>query len=392
MLDLIEAQKAIRGESLDGWLFCNYAHRDSLSDSLLAVPEGHTNSRLWFAFVPPTGQIQVLVHVIEPLILDHLNPSRNLYDSWETLRAKLASWQGKRVAVLADSGQPSISTMDGGTLEMIRSAGIIPVSAAVLMQRCFSLMNSKARASHERTAEQLYQLTHDTWTWIAHRFTSGIPTTEGEVQDYLLDGFDRSGLVTDHPPIVGFGKNSADPHYTPPGTDHSGPRGALLEPEQVIQLDMWAKEPDGWYADISWVGFSGALPPANIVETFKTLCCARDLVFDRLEQCHGTGQPANGVELDTAVRNYLIEAGHKTALRHRTGHGIDTDCHGSGVNLDSIEFPDHRPILEGSCFSVEPGLYFQSWGLRTEINLYILEGRPVISGGVPQSEIITISG
>lgn len=391
MLDLIEAQKAIRGEGLDGWLFCNYAHRDSLSDSLLAVPEGHTNSRLWFALVPPEGQIQVLVHVIEPSILDHLNPSRCLYDSWETMRAKLAVWQGKHIAVLADSGQPSISTMDGGTLDLLRSAGIIPVSAAVLMQRCFSLMDSDSRVSHERTAKKLYQLTHDTWDWIADRFTAGIPTTEGEVQDYLLDGFDRSGLITDHPPIVGFGKNSADPHYMPPGKDHSGPRGALLEPEQVVQLDMWAKESGGWYADISWSGFSGAQAPANIIQTFAILCRARDLVFETLMQCLGTGLPVTGAELDAAVRNYLTAAGYKTALRHRSGHGIDTDCHGSGVNLDSVEFPDHRPILEGSCFSVEPGLYFKSWGLRTEINLYILEGRPVVSGGIPQSGLLTIS-
>jgi len=390
MLDLHMAQKAIRGEGLDGWLFCNYGHRDRLTDSLLGVPDSLTNSRLWFACIPPVGPVQVLVHVIESTILDQLNPCKKMYNSWETLLDKLGSWHGKQVAVLVDSGQPSVSTMDGGSLEIIRSAGIIPISAASLMQRCFSLMENSSINSHERTAKKLYQLTQDTWEWVRDRFVSGIQLSEGEVQDFILDGFSYSGLVTDHPPIVGFGVHSADPHYMPPGKDHTGQRGALLKPNQIIQLDMWAKEPDGWYADISWVGYSGSQPSTAIVETFDILCHARDRVFQMLLEGLNSKNPVSGADLDTTIRQFLVEAGFEFALRHRTGHGIDTDCHGSGVNLDSIEFPDRRPILEGSCFSVEPGLYFQDWGLRTEINLYIFEGRPVISGGTPQSRILTL--
>ena len=66
---------------------------------------------------------------------------------------------------------------------------------------------------------------------------------------------------------------------------------------------------------------------------------------------------------------------------HRTGHGIDTNCHGSGVNLDGVEFPDNRKILPGSCFSIEPGIYLKDFGMRTEINMYLTnEGIPIISG------------
>jgi Xaa-Pro aminopeptidase len=68
-------------------------------------------------------------------------------------------------------------------------------------------------------------------------------------------------------------------------------------------------------------------------------------------------------------------------MKHRTGHGIDTQCHGSGVNIDSWEFPDPRPSLEGSCFSLEPGIYFPDFGMRTEVNVYINKGRAIISQG-----------
>ena len=92
--------------------------------------------------------------------------------------------------------------------------------------------------------------------------------------------------------------------------------------------------------------------------------------------------------MDEAVRSLLIVAGYEAALRHRTGHGIDVEVHGSGANLDSVEFPDRRLLLEGSCFSVEPGLYFPDFGLRTEIDVYIKDGVPRVSGGAPQKEFL----
>jgi Xaa-Pro aminopeptidase len=84
--------------------------------------------------------------------------------------------------------------------------------------------------------------------------------------------------------------------------------------------------------------------------------------------------------VDQRAREILIGKGYQKALKHRTGHGIDTELHGSGVNMDSVEFPDSRFLLEGSCFSIEPGIYFDDYGLRTEIDVYIKEGKPVVSG------------
>jgi Xaa-Pro aminopeptidase len=54
-----------------------------------------------------------------------------------------------------------------------------------------------------------------------------------------------------------------------------------------------------------------------------------------------------------------------------------------------VEFPDSRPLLEGSCFSLEPGLYFTDFGLRTEIDVYITHEKPVISGKNRQFAILT---
>jgi Xaa-Pro aminopeptidase len=53
-----------------------------------------------------------------------------------------------------------------------------------------------------------------------------------------------------------------------------------------------------------------------------------------------------------------------------------------------VEFPDSRLLLEGSCFSVEPGVYLDEFGMRSEINVYISGGKPVVSGKNPQFELL----
>ncbi len=77
-------------------------------------------------------------------------------------------------------------------------------------------------------------------------------------------------------------------------------------------------------------------------------------------------------------------------LFHRKGHGIDTEVHGSGVNRDSQEYPDTRCLMNGSCFSVEPGIYMNEFGMRTEINVYIRDNNAVVSGPGPQTELLTL--
>ena len=53
----------------------------------------------------------------------------------------------------------------------------------------------------------------------------------------------------------------------------------------------------------------------------------------------------------------MARGGLEGHLLHRTGHNLGTDhVHGMGTNLDDVEFPDDRPLLPWSGFTVEPGL------------------------------------
>ena len=129
-----------------------------------------------------------------------------------------------------------------------------------------------------------------------------------------------------------------------------------------MQFDLWAREPapGAVYADISWVAYTGSALPAEIAATFAAVCAARDgavaLIRERLQR----SAPVSGAEVDRHARAILEQQGLLSHVRHRTGHAIDTRLHGIGVNLDAVEFPDPRPLLDGSCFSIEPGVYRRS--------------------------------
>jgi Xaa-Pro aminopeptidase len=151
----------------------------------------------------------------------------------------------------------------------------------------------------------------------------------------------------------------------------------------VVQFDLWAKEtgPSAIYADISWVGVFAPAPSAEQEKAFRELVSVREGAYNFIAGELAAGRTVSGAMADANARDALVRLGYGPAIKHRTGHGIDTEVHGSGVNIDCWEFPDHRPILEGSCFSLEPGIYFPRFGMRTEIDVYVRDGRAVISQG-----------
>lgn len=55
MLTVSRIQEAIRGEKLDGWLFCHFAHRDRLADDILGLDAAQVSSRRWFCLIPASG-------------------------------------------------------------------------------------------------------------------------------------------------------------------------------------------------------------------------------------------------------------------------------------------------------------------------------------------------
>lgn len=382
------AQKA----GLAGWLFCNFAHRDTLTDSLLSLNGETVSTRKWFYIIPASGDPYKIVHAIETDILTSLPGSTFIYASQRELQTILRRFSSRTFASQVDRDLSVISTLDAGTLRFLEELDIRVESAATLIQQYKGLLSPQDIENHLKASDAVYEAMHSAWDFIAAHFHDKKTLTEYDVQCHILQHFKRSALISDHPPIVAFGSNSGNPHYEVSLNSeiHGGiVQNAVAKKGDVIQLDMWAAYPDGIYADISWVGIYDTVVPQKIADEFDILAGARDTVYATLQEKYNSQECCTGFELDEKVRHVLCEAGFEHSLKHRSGHGIDTKCHGSGVNLDSIEFPDHRPVLEGSCFSVEPGLYFSDYGMRTEINIYISQHSPIISGEI-QKRVLTV--
>jgi Xaa-Pro aminopeptidase len=48
--------------------------------------------------------------------------------------------------------------------------------------------------------------------------------------------------------------------------------------------------------------------------------------------------------------------------------------------MDDYESHDDRRLLPGTGFTIEPGLYFDSFGVRTEINVFYGQREALVTG------------
>jgi Xaa-Pro aminopeptidase len=157
-------------------------------------------------------------------------------------------------------------------------------------------------------------------------------------------------------------------------------------------LDLWGKleRAGAVFADITWVGFAGPRVPERFAQAFGAVVAARDAAIQLVQEAARNGRELRGWEVDRAASSVLQEAGYGAQILHRTGHSLGESVHGNGVNLDDYETHDDRRLLRGSGFTIEPGVYFADFGVRSEINMVLgVEDAPVT--GPLQTEIVTLA-
>jgi Xaa-Pro aminopeptidase len=374
-------QEALRASKLDGWLFFDHHHRDPLAYRILQIPTDLLVSRRWYYLIPAEGEPRKLVHRIESGTLNALPGRCEVYSSWteqqKKLHAMLAGSTRIAMQYSPNCAIPYVSLVDGGTLELIRAAGVEIISSADLVQEFEARLTEAQFQSHIEAGKRIDQIRREAFELIDARIRAQDPLTEYDVHGFIRRRFDQSELESDHGPIVAVNANASDPHYEP-----SPERAAHIQCGDVVLIDMFAKlcQPGSIFYDITWTGVCGDTIPDRVQNVFQVVRDARKKATDLVTRKIAARERLAGFEVDDAARGHIENHGLGEYFFHRTGHSIATEIHGTGANMDNLESHDERQILAGSCFSVEPGVYLPEFGIRSEVNMYVGDGFAKVTG------------
>ena len=143
------------------------------------------------------------------------------------------------------------------------------------------------------------------------------------------------------------------------------------------------------FADITWIGFTGRRVPDRCAQACGAVSDARDAAVRLVQDAIRAGRELRGWEVDRAASSVLRDAGYGERILHRTGHSLGESVHGNGANMDDYETHDDRRLLAGSGFTIEPGVYFDDFGVRTEINMIVAPRDAAVTGPL-QTGILTL--
>ena len=205
---------------------------------------------------------------------------------------------------------------DRGDSAAGRRSGVLGRSGPAVRR---PLERSGAGDAPRRRPQALYRVKDRAFEAIAARLRRGEPTTEYDVQQLMVGWFAEEGLITDSPPLVACMENAGNPHYVPPadGQPHHSPN-------ELVLLDLWGKrdQPGAVYADITWVGFTGAARAGRIRHGLR----GRRRRSRRGGRAGAEGGARRQRSSRLAGRSRGADGARATRLRraflHRTGHNL----------------------------------------------------------------------
>jgi len=345
-------------------------------------------TRRYFVLLPRGGKPVAVAHRIELSAFDDFPGEVRPYAAWNELHLLLRRLVKDKTVAMEISprdGIPYLDRVPYGVIELIQGFGARIVPSGPLVSRFVARWSVNELEGHRRAAEALASIAREALHWVGAELARGVEVRETAVQRRVMEAIARARLVIDHPPIVGFAANSANPHYEPrEGAD------SVLTSGDVLLLDLWAGvAPRTVVADQTWMGVAGTTANTAVQRVWNCVRAARDAVVTRLRE--GWHTTLTGADLDDTARAVIREAGFGEYFTHRTGHSIDRDLQGSGPHLDNFETADARTLIPGVGFSVEPGIYLPGrFGVRSEINVFLHDSGPEVTPAKPQTDLLLV--
>lgn len=167
------------------------------------------------------------------------------------------------------------------------------------------------------------------------------------------------------PIIVASGRNSRLPH--------SMPTSRTIEERDILMVD-WGAVVEGYSSDMTRTVFIGDAP-----DGWRK---ARDAVAEALNASIShirEGIPAR--ELFDAAAGVLEGFGMREKMIHGLGHGVGLEVHES----PTLAAGSRDVIRKGMVFTIEPGVYFEDFGVRIEEMITVGRDGPVLLSNIPRT-------
>ncbi len=167
--------------------------------------------------------------------------------------------------------------------------------------------------------------------------------TESAIAEFMTKRFVKYGApVLSFPPIVAFGKNTANIHHEP--------NKAKLKKGDIIMFDLGCTV-NHYCSDMTRTYFFGE-PNAKQKKIYLAVLEAQNRAIKKIQK----GERRAKV-IDKIVRRFLAKK-FKNNFKHGLGHGVGTVIH---------EWPNLKPKSEdilpvGCVMTIEPGIYLKGFG------------------------------
>jgi Xaa-Pro dipeptidase len=386
-------QDYLKAQGLDAWILVDYENRNTTLVSF--VGEKMLTRKILMVF-PKTGKPYLITHLIDTVFLkdpDVLSQfDLHVYKTWKEMLAyeknDFKDYQKVAMDISEEGLLPRIALADYGSVDFIKSLGIQVVTSGDILERFSAAYDEKAHEGQVWACKKALEIKDEAFALIRKLVLEKGETDEYTIQKFICDRFHQEGMVYDDAAIVAVNHNASNPHYGPTESIHSP-----IKKGDSVLIDMWAKpdQPNGVYADITWMGYVGEEVPEIYQQRFAILREAVDKAFAFIKE-NLPKRRVEGWEVDDVSRGVVEKAGYGEYFTHRTGHNIaiDVSPHGPGVNIDNYESHDTREIIPHISFSLEPGIYAPDFGMRSETDVYINADRiPEMVGG-RQEKVIAI--
>ncbi|MDE2399823.1 MAG: M24 family metallopeptidase [Patescibacteria group bacterium] len=167
--------------------------------------------------------------------------------------------------------------------------------------------------------------------------------TELQVESFIKKSFIKHGApILSFPPIVAFGKNTANIHHESNKTK--------LKKGDIVMFDIGTTV-NHYCSDMTRTYFWGK-PNAKQKKVYLDVLKAQTLAMNKIKN----GERKAWM-IDKSARSFLAKK-YKNNFKHGLGHGVGTVIH---------EWPNFKPkstdiIPTGCVMTVEPGIYLKGFG------------------------------